>query len=817
MNSPAAKSLAQPVEPTAAPKLKWSKTERNLASKGHSSTQDSDENKAKKYMEILQKGTPGVKGILAVHDTDGEELVPYTHQRQSVKLCAVPDCKFHVLAHAAGTGKTATFFQLFAAVELLVGGGARCIIIVPPATLVQWKETAHSWLNLKDKHNAVFATNKEKLVTKSALQKARVVILTRHLLARIFKQSFSFVKQHHKTATGHWASGWIRKQGAALHPLFHEAYDLMGNDEAHQCRNRDTEFCASSRQLACGLPGGDGKTIGGCTKTIGLTATPIMNRPADMAGLCASLNAPSWFCDARNWTIGSQGSTINKDTVNHFKQFINVVKEDILDLPALTETTFDFEPLLEPQDAEQYNEYHASAKRLRIHMEQTRVNRDDLQKFMGLLQRMQQVLVSPRLANIGADVFRASQEEMLKASARDTGALNALFERIRALQLEGHERVMVACSHVTLMQIARKYIARRAIAADAEIGTTFLYDGSLPLPKRQNVRKAFFDAPSNAVMFLSIGAGGVGLHLVPRRGSEKRQYCRACIFWGSTPYSPQQVRQTMKRIHRIGQVHDVVVHHLVARGSVDWAIKRVHKDKAGLESAIIDDDWTSCDVGGNWRMTGTILENCCQMLSDGSLFADVDTLPPPRACRPDSPSSQKKPLLMVNQASIIPGPPIVSQYFRQLPGFQPVAVGQGSAAPLATLTGANVPDAMVASAAAAARTTALEAARMASPSLNSYPAAAAMAAQAYRFGGATLQARAAVGAKRPLPVTAAPPPKRSLPRPARQAQPTLLAHRVIPMPTFASTIPFGIATISPSQTSFPLLAAMQGAMQLPPM
>ena len=89
MDSPAAKSLAQPVEPTAAPKLKWSKTERNLASKGHSSTQDSDENKAKKYMEILQKGTPGVKGILAVHDADGEEPVPYTHQRQSVKLKAV--------------------------------------------------------------------------------------------------------------------------------------------------------------------------------------------------------------------------------------------------------------------------------------------------------------------------------------------------------------------------------------------------------------------------------------------------------------------------------------------------------------------------------------------------------------------------------------------------------------------------------------------------------------------------------------------------------------------------------------------------------
>ena len=135
---------------TAAAKRPMFKKEKNLASDGHASTREADD-KAMRYVRVLQEGAHGVPGILSTYDGDGEVLIPYMHQRQAVKKAAEKHREYILLAHDAGTGKTATFFQLLAAMELIVGGGACCIITVPPATLPQWEETAHDWLNLKQK------------------------------------------------------------------------------------------------------------------------------------------------------------------------------------------------------------------------------------------------------------------------------------------------------------------------------------------------------------------------------------------------------------------------------------------------------------------------------------------------------------------------------------------------------------------------------------------------------------------------------------------------------------------------------------------
>lgn len=114
------------------------KEKTNLASQGHASTREADE-KALRYVKILQRGANGVSGILATHDEQGAELIPYSHQRQAVKFCAAATGEAKLIAHDAGCGKTATFFQLMAAIELLVGGGACAIVTVPPACISQWE------------------------------------------------------------------------------------------------------------------------------------------------------------------------------------------------------------------------------------------------------------------------------------------------------------------------------------------------------------------------------------------------------------------------------------------------------------------------------------------------------------------------------------------------------------------------------------------------------------------------------------------------------------------------------------------------------
>lgn len=196
------------------------------------------EDKASRYTRRLQEGLNPtgechIPGILAETDVAGEALLPYEHQRQACSMACVKGTEYVVLAHDAGTGKTATFFQIMAAMELCIGGGATAIITAPLPTLPQWESTAHDWLNLPNKHEAILCTNKAERITKSMLEKVRVLIITRHVLARIFKTDWEYSKEHHKNDRGNWVGAWqIKYDRLSIHPLFTKRWTLLGVDEA---------------------------------------------------------------------------------------------------------------------------------------------------------------------------------------------------------------------------------------------------------------------------------------------------------------------------------------------------------------------------------------------------------------------------------------------------------------------------------------------------------------------------------------------------------------------------------------------------------
>jgi SNF2 family DNA or RNA helicase len=232
----------------------------------------------------------------------------------------------------------------------------------------------------------------------------------------------------------------------------------------------------------------------------------------------------------------------------------------------------------------------------------------DVQRLHGMLEKMQQMLVSSRLAENGAKQLRENPEEIAEAAMTETGALAALLARLRCLQAEGHDRIVVAANHVIIMKIAMQYLQHN----DPSLGRFFLYDGSLSLDKR-NVERMEFLSAERAVLFLSICAGGTGLHLVPNKEAPIGGFCRAMVFWGARPFGPQQVWQTLKRTHRIGQKHPVVVNHIIAPGSVDDAIEKLHKDKSNLDAAIRTD--------AGWH--GRILDSCLPVGADGNFIDDL--------------------------------------------------------------------------------------------------------------------------------------------------------------------------------------------------
>lgn len=434
----------------------------------------------------------------------------------------------------------------------------------------------------------------------------------------------------------------------------------------------------SQHQLAAGLLI-NGKQVGGCRKRIALTATPVFNQPNDMVGLCKCINTAPEYQSKSHWSNDRQGRTINPKTVEEFQRYTDRVKDDILGLPEIHQETHNFCTNLPPEAAIEYNRNIKSAQRLRLRLQDNKITTKELQRLMLLLQRMQQMLVSPRLAEVGAEYFNKNPIELENAAREKTGSLEALHDRLIKLQTDGHKRIIVAANHVTLMQIARKYLERQnEEMPEKSVGKILIYDGTLSLTQRAAQRTRFF-SEERCVLFLSILAGGTGLHLVPiGQDIAESGFCRSVVFWGSRPFSPQQVWQTLKRIHRIGQQYKVFVHHLIADGSVDYAINCIHQDKAGLANAIVDNDWTDCDqVGGEWRKTGRIVDMCTTMQADGNFPEYLDgewKMTQPIAGEPISPS------LPPQLVPVIHGQSLFSQFFRQ-PLYQ-AAAAAAAAAPI---------------------------------------------------------------------------------------------------------------------------------------
>lgn len=338
-------------------------------------------------------------------------------------------------------------------------------------------------------------------------------------------------------------------------------------------RNPDTGWCVAHHRLAQS-----------CKRRYALTATPVFNKPLDMVGLMKSINATHSkhnFQDKAFWSTDNKFNTINAQACTLFQEHVYRNRDTILKLPAVIDKTVRFNPELCAENALKYNAILQEARNLKLQIDNSaKKDSKDLQKLMSMMQRLQQMLVSPLLAEKTAKVFKEKPALIDLAIQSPTGALKALAACVKDLfENHGIKRLVVACDYVELMKIGRRYIEKNT---DID-GVMFQFDGSLSQQERKEVKRGFLENEKPTILFLSIGAGGTGLHLVGNPSERS-----AIIFCFSSPFSPAQIRQTYKRIHRIGQAHEVHVRHLVAYGSVDYAIRKGHVCKQNLADYVVD-------------------------------------------------------------------------------------------------------------------------------------------------------------------------------------------------------------------------------------
>ena len=604
----------------------------------------------RKFVDVLINGTKSKEtgrikfaGIMRGENLLGQPNLPYTHQRNVVRNIASKKTKSYVCAHDPGLGKTATALMGYCAEACMLDRRPKMLISVPSATMDQWQDAIADWVRISS--DKVMVTSKLKDVTAQVLLKKDIVVLSRDCIARAYATCYEHYQKHHQIQTGpglRWVSQWDRKgvfEGPAamppLHPLFdppHDEakgwyghWDLVIIDEVHYCRNPDSRWCEAHAELAHVA-----------TKRVGLTGTPVINKTQDFGGIAKALDAPRTPIDFQSrlvWCKDRNYKTVNRETVLAFtdRSLFHRATDKILNLPEIVKEAVNYDVRMPLEHVATYNGILGDARNLKLRIERAggRATAADLQRLMALLQHMQQMIVSPLLAEHGVAKFKSEQHFFQEAARNEnaTGAFFALRDEIQRLRSEGHQRIVIAATHTAIMKIVRIWLMRNHV----EFGRIYVYDGELSQSKRLDSKRGFLQS-DNGLLFLSVGAGGVGLHLVPG--------CEAMIFWGSLAFSPAHLQQCLKRIHRIGQLcpitkarghAHVAIRYLVPHGSVDGAIGKVHADKKRLMDLCVDGDGSGFGSSDDseWRKHARIVDEAKELAADGNFPPMPETQPTP--------------------------------------------------------------------------------------------------------------------------------------------------------------------------------------------
>ena len=315
-------------------------------------------------------------------------------------------------------------------------------------------------------------------------------------------------------------------------------------------------------------------------KRFAVTGTPIRNRQEDIASICSALRFPKTPIDfgcPENWSYHNDSRSLNEHTNLKFAKYVSRVGESDIELPQMTKTAINFDPMLQPNIALVYNEAISRAKNLRLQIQHAQDNgfaKLALAQLISLIQKLSFLVTCPLLAEYGVEDVNKDPDLVQRAVDNPSNAMFSLINELRSIQNAGHDRIVVAGVHISLLKIVSMFIGREA----PDLGTHFHFNGSLSNKQKDEVKHNFLNCKVG-LLFLGVRSGGQGLHLVPG--------CQAMVLFGAAPWSAAECDQLFKRIHRLGQDKPVSIYYMVAHGSVDASIYGIHGCKRRLEKMTV--------------------------------------------------------------------------------------------------------------------------------------------------------------------------------------------------------------------------------------
>ena len=314
-------------------------------------------------------------------------------------------------------------------------------------------------------------------------------------------------------------------------------------DEAHTIKNRDTQTSKAAMTLK-----GDFRLM--------LTGTPLQNHLNEIWNLFQFAN-PGLLGSYQQFTDrfilpverdhDAERQRLLRRLLSPF--LLRRTKDDVLsELPEKTEITLRVELSLEEQAL-----YDNLRQQAIANLEEG--TKSPLQA-LAEITRLRQAACHPRLINQKLDIPSSKTQ--------------AFLSLVDDLRQSGH-RALVFSQFTSHLALIREELDRQQIA--------YLYlDGSTtPSDRNRLVRQ--FQTGSEPLFLISLKAGGLGLNLTAA------DYVIHLDPW----WNPAIEDQASDRAHRIGQERPVTVYRLIAAGTIEEKMIRLHQNKRSMADALLQD------------------------------------------------------------------------------------------------------------------------------------------------------------------------------------------------------------------------------------
>ena len=202
-----------------------------------------------------------------------------------------------------------------------------------------------------------------------------------------------------------------------------------------------------------------------------------------------------------------------------------------------------------------------------------------------------------RLRQCACDIRLTEKTTTKKKSDKDGSKIIALVELLETIlesfndkeadetttrkSKKGHNNGILVFSQFT------SYLDLIKKALDKEKVEYLYIDGAVPIKERQKLVEKFQNGECR-VFLISLKAGGLGLNLT------RANYVIHMDPW----WNPAIEAQATDRAHRIGQKQNVTVYHLIAAGTIEEKIQRLHEQKRELVENVLESTDSSSKLTG---------------------------------------------------------------------------------------------------------------------------------------------------------------------------------------------------------------------------